>query len=552
MPVINLYEWRIKELLGEEFNLNKIAELIPWLGLDIEDISYEYIKVEYNPNRPDFGSPLGICRALKGLIGKEKGIIKYDSRESNFKIYVDPEVKNVRPYIVGCIIKNLKLDDIIIREIIELQEDLHNGLGRKRKKLAIGIHDLDKIKSPIKYTVVGGDFRFIPLGSHKEMSINEILNSHPMGIEYGSIFYNTNKYPILIDSEENVLSFPPIINSIYTEVTSETRNIFIDLTGLDINTMIDALNVLWTTLVDYGGELYSIEIINDGKIVKTPEIKYDIMTINVYDINRLLGLNLSINEICDALEKTRLGIEGIEGDTLRVLIPPYRIDIIHWIDIVEEVAIGLGFWNIEPTLSTSFTVGKMNTKNKLVDKIIDLLVGMGFQEVINFILTNTDEQFRKMRIEEDKRFIEVKSPKSRLYSIIRTSLIPSLLLNLYRSKEAEYPQKLFEIGKIILYKEKIIEKNLLGIVIADTEVSYTDIKAILDSLMYYLGLNNIHIKSVRHPSFIEGRVGEIYLNNKYVGIIGEIHPEVLENFQINVPVIALEIDLDYILENIKK
>lgn len=546
-PVITIYIERFSKILGREISVEELSQFIPWLGVDIEDIGEDYIKIEYNPNRPDFGTPIGVARNYLGIRGSERGIIRYNIKDSNLEIIVDNSVKNVRPYIMGGIIKNLELDEDTLNEIIGFQEDLHMGIGRRRRKMAIGLHNLKAIRFPIRYTTVDEKFSFIPLGFEEETTIKEILEYHPKGKEYGYILSDFKKYPIIIDDENKVLSFPPIINGVYTEIKPGDKNIFIDVTGTEPDILSKTLNLLVTTLSDYGGELYSIHIIDGKKISKAPILEYKEQIIKLDDINRLLGLDLTPEEVINALKASRFeAFYEKMNNTIIGVVPPYRIDILHPVDLIEEVALGYGFWRIEPQMPKLYTTGSLVKKDIFENKIVDLMIGFGFQEVMNPILTNPEEQYDYMMINR-MEYIEIKAPKSKLYRSIRTWITPILMKNLYKSKSAEYPQKIFEIGPTIhLQNNKTVEETHLAVAIISADTGYSEIKSVFDSFLRLLGIRRYTIKKTLHKSFIAGRVGEIIMNNKSLGIIGEIHPQVLNNFQLAFPVTAFEVNLDAI------
>jgi phenylalanyl-tRNA synthetase beta chain len=260
MPVVQLYLNRLQKLVGKKSNKNKILSKIPFLGLDIEEQTNEFLRVEYSPNRPDYATDFGIALGLQGLIGIKKGIPKLSIKKGNYSLKVDSSVKKVRPYVTSIVAKNGNLDDETIRQLITLQEDLHFGIGRRRKKSSIGLHDLDKIEFPIKYTTVTKNHKFIPLDSSQQSSISEILEKTEVGKQYGSILNNSPKVPIILDANENTISFPPIINSALTTVTSKTTNLLIEVTAIDKIAAEDSLAVVATTLQSAGFQLYSVKI----------------------------------------------------------------------------------------------------------------------------------------------------------------------------------------------------------------------------------------------------------------------------------------------------
>ena len=548
MPTLTLRIGRFSEVMGRYVSIDELKKWIPWIGVDIEDVGPDYIKIEYNPNRPDFGTPIGIARTYKGILREEVGPINYTVNDSNVKIFVDSSVSERRPYIAGIIIKGLKLTEDILEELIKFQEDLHIGLGRRRRKIAIGLHDLDKVCFPLYYTTVNPNFKFIPLDMDREMSIKEILDIHPKGVEYGHLVRSFDRYPIIIDSENKVLSLPPIINGAYTALTTESENIFVDVTGVSLRTLSEVVNLLATTLHDYGGKVYSVIIVYGDREIKYPDLRYRSMKVLKKDVRQILGLDLSISEIIDAIRAMRMDARYIESeDAFQVLIPPYRVDILHPRDIIEDIAIGYGMWRIEPCELEGYMIGRLSDKRVFEDKIADLLVGLGFQEVFNYILTDPDIHISKMCLSED--LIKVKSPKSKSHSVLRRWLIPSLLQNLSLSKKEEYPQKIFEIGHVVKRVDSKIEEEIhLAVAITHPRMGYTELKSYLDTLLDIIGISKYSIIRTEHPSFIRGRVGIVVYKDIELGIIGEIHPKVLNNFQLINPAGVFELNLDLLFE----
>ncbi|MEM0057069.1 MAG: phenylalanine--tRNA ligase subunit beta [Candidatus Geothermarchaeota archaeon] len=548
MPAITINVSRFSKLVGRTVTVAELVETLPWLGLDIEDVSENEIKLEYNPNRPDYGCPIGIVRSYLGIKGLQEGLINYYVKESDYEIYVNASVKIVRPYIVGAVIKGVEIDEDTLKEIINLQEDLHNGLGRKRRVAAIGLHNLDVIKFPLVYTTVDAKYKFLPLDSSREMSIEEILSEHPIGRMYSHLVKSLNRFPVIMDSNGKVISFPPVINSAYTALTPyTTKNIFIDVTGHDLNVLSSILNILVTALCDYGGEAYSVKVVDGAEQRTYPLLIYEKLTIEYEKIVDLLGLSLTPNEVISSLRKCRLDAIYEEGKFV-CTIPPYRIDIMHPCDLIEEVAIGYGYWRIEPEAPTIYGTGKTLERNRVKNKLIDIMVGAGFQEVINSTLTNPEDQYDKMLIDRPN-YIEVKAPKSMLYRSLRTWIIPCLLNNLSKSKDAEYPHKIFELGPVVeLTGNKIVERDHLAVAISHYDANYSEIKSILDSLMNLLPVEEYYVKEIKHNSFIDGRVGGIYVSGNLIGIIGELHPQVLANYQLLMPTTAFELDVDALID----
>ena len=542
-----------------EVKLEKILNLIPYIGLDIEGLDTENLRIEYNPNRPDFSSKFGIIRALKGLLEIEVGIPNFRlSASSNYVIKVDKSVKQVRPYIVSLVAKrkeNLTNEDI--KDLIAMQEDLHNGIGRRRKKASIGIHNLDQVQFPLTYTTADENFAFTPLDKPVDCTIKQILNELDTGIEYGFIVKGAERYPIILDSKNTVLSFPPIVNSNATKITANIKNILVEVTATNKRTAEDTIAIIAMSLFDSGYEIQPVTIddIDTGKKELTPKMDPKRMQIDSSYINQVLGLNLDIHDISFCLNKSRLGteIEEKQNGKLACTIPRYRTDIFHQIDIVEEVAIGYGVFNFQPTLPWSKTSGAKSDLTSFFNVVREILIGLGMLEILNFSLVSKKVQYELMGIRDDiTKVISVNGTKSSEYEVLRDSLIPSLLQTLSHNIHQEYPQKLFEIGKVFQLSNALDEHWNVGVVIAHNTASYTETKSTMQELLNgcfgpkYASM--VFTPAVYNSMFIQGRCANIIFNEKNIGIIGEITPVAVENFKLRVPVAAFELNMSSLLK----
>lgn len=498
--------------------------------------------MEYNPNRPDYSTDYGIARALKGLLGLEKGCPKYTIHKSGVVVQVDPSVEKVRPYIVSALVEDIILDDETIRQIIAMQEDLHHTIGRRRAKVSIGIHNFDVLQPPIIYTTESPDFKFIPLGGVEPLSMKEILEKTPVGQKYGWIVAKHPRYPILIDSLGQVLSFPPIINGELTRLTPATRNLFIDITATDLKAAEDTLAILTTTLAEAGGKIRAVEVRYPQKSITTPNLTETEIRVELKRVNRLLGLKLDGKEAVECLARSRIDATYIKG-WLKAKIPRYRIDLMHPIDLVEEVVIGYGLDRLTPTLPPSTSVGRPHPELKRLSLIREVCVGLGLTEVMNLSLTSEATLYTNIQREASSA-IKVEEPKSSEYEYLRDTLIPSLLSNLSTNIHEPYPQKLFEIAKTFQRRgEEIVEDYHVAVVTSHSEANYTEAKSILDALLQQSFGIRCETKPTSHPLFIEGRCAEIK-NDRLGGVIGEIKPEVLQAFNLRMPVAAFELNLN--------
>jgi len=534
MVVIEIDKNDLLDLVGKKLPDEEIEELLFLLKIE-STISDDKIVCELNPDRPDMFSVEGIAREMKGFLGIEKGLKKYDIADSD--VILKREKADVRPFIACAIIENVQLTDYLIKSLMQIQEKLHESIGRGRKKVAIGVHDYDKIKPPLVYRDVDEEM-FIPLGETRLMTVKEILSEHTKGKDFAHLL--KDKYPMIYD-KEGVISFPPIINSERTKLTENTKNLFIDVTGTDEKAVSTALNILVCNIAERSGKILTVKV--SGK--KTPELEPKEVTIEIENIDRLLGLGLAENDIADVLERMRYGVSKLKGGKIGLKLPPYRYDILHQIDIVEDIAIGYGYNNIEPVLPKIATIGEQSKLEKLSRKIRELMIGLEFQEVLNFVLTNKENNFDKMNVNDDA--VEILNPVSSEYSICRTWILPSLMKALSSNKHREYPQKVFEIGDCIGFDENAETKTrtirkLAGVISYDS-ANLTEMKSIIETVLKDLGYK-YKIIDYKHPSFIESRCGEIMVNEEQIGFFGEIHPEILGRWELEKPVIAFEIKIE--------
>jgi len=549
---------RLEKLVGRKLKIEELEYDLQWIGLDLEDINKEdqILKVEYNPNRPDYSSPEGIARTLKGYYETELGAPTFDLERSEIVVTVDPSVKKVRPYIVCGIVRNIDLDEEQVATLMKIQEHLHWAVGRDRKKVAIGVHDLDKVKPPYRYTAVKPDsVSFIPLhGDGYAMNLEEILLLHDKGIEYAKILEGKEVYPIIFDSNDEVLSFPPIINGILTTVTDETKNLFLDLTGTDLNAVNLALNILSTTLSDMGAKIETVEVkYEGGEDLITPNLDLNEWEIEIDYVNSYLGLHLTKDEMIKCFQKVRLDAkESKKQGYLDVLIPAFRGDIMHSVDLTEEVAIGYGYFNIPKSIREG-CIGMYHPIQTFSNKTRTIMIGAGYLEVLNFILTSSEKHYDFMRQEYDEsEVIQIANPVSKEYNTTRTSILPNLLETIRFNRSEEKPIRIFEVGDVVLLskEEETGAKREVHLSAASyhEEADFTEIRSTLDFIMMALGKSNEYeIKAENNASYLNGRYGDIYLKDVKIGEIGEIHPEVLLNFKLEFPMAALELNLEKIM-----
>jgi len=544
MPVVTLYLDRLQRLVGKT-NREKIISTLPFLGLDIEEQTDEYIRVEYSPNRPDYATDFGIAAGLQGLLGIKKGLAKLDVKRGQYQLKADQSVRKIRPYITAIVAKNGTLDDETIRQLITLQEDLHFGIGRNRKKSSIGIHDLDKIEFPLRYTTTAKEHRFVPLGSETENSISEILQNTEVGLQYGNLLEHAEVVPVILDAKGNTISFPPIINSALTTVSSSTKNLLVEVTATDKNTAEDTLAVVAATLQNAGFLLTSVQISGAGNT--TPSLKTKKMSLGVEIANKILGLKLPSNVISAALKKCRLDALP-KKNKISCTIPRFRFDILGPMDLIEEVALGYGIENLKPTLPQSSAVGQKNIVTKQLDLLGKIMVGLGFTEALNSSLVSKNVQYDMIN-RDSFGFLQVVESKSQEHTILRDMLLPSMLDTLSRNVHEQFPQKLFEIGTVFSADDPIKEEISLCCISVHKDANYSEIKSILQSALK-TGFNiECQTSTSTNFCFTKGKTADVIANNSKVGTIGEIDSAIVENFKIRMPVVAFEIKLSGLIFN---
>ena len=564
MPTIDIDYAEFERLLNLKLNgdMAELDNILAFVKAEVKVFNEKEgsISIEMKDTaRADLWSVEGLCRTLQSYLNQTKGFKQYSVGKSAIEVNVNAQLYNIRPYICCSVIKSIHLSDSVIKGIMHLQDKLDQTNGRNREKTSIGIYNLDLIKGPIEYTAVKpADVSFVPLGFTEKMGLDEILERHPKGIEYGHIVKKNPLYPMLFDCEGKVLSFPPIINSNdLGKITEESRNLLVEVTGTLHKNVLNTLNLVTLALIDRGGKAYSATVHYPQKsnytedTVFTPNFDNKPFELSVEDTNRLLGLKLNATEMGDLLLTAGLGVKNISDEAVTVLVPCYRVDVMHQVDIIEDVAIAYGYNNIEPTWRELPTTGKAKPNQRYIDVARELIVGLGYQETLNTTLTNPETLFKKMNMKPSK-IIELANPKILTMTCLRNWLLPSLIEFLSVNQSVEFPQKIFELGKVTLLDEneetRTRDEDWLAAVTTHPNANFSEIKSALDSFLGNFGVE-WQIEETTHPSFLEGRVGKVIVKGIEIGIVGEVNPLVLEIWKLENPMAAFEVNLQRILDN---
>ena len=570
MPTISLQRDDLESLIagtGGKPDRIPLDQLEDWLMLvkgELKGHNPETgeLRVELqDSNRPDLWCCEGIARQIRT---KQRGTATpypfFNTQNSVVgKLIVAPGMEEVRPYIAACAAVGYRVTEDGLTQLIQTQEKLADIFGRKRRTVSIGLYRLAPIVFPVSYDLVKPDeVRFTPLGMETMMTLREILMVHPKGVEYGAIVAGHDRLPVLRDANGQVLSFPPIINSREIgEVQIGDHELFIEVTGTDLSMVALALNILAANLADRGAVITPVEIQSSmkttfGRRWHTPIDFGKSRMIPLMAIESALGEPLGGQEVAAALKSYGYDVKSA-GRRLAVRLPPYRNDLLHAVDVVEDVAISQGYARFAPVMPSQFTVGSLSRLEQMADRVRHLMVGMGFQEIISNIMGSHQVFCARMRLDgtEWANVVEVDNVMSLSYSCLRQWITPSLLQVEANSSRAFYPHRMFEVGEVAVPDETVDVGSRtvtkLGAVIAHAGANFSEIHSCLDLLLYYLD-RAFTLEPLAHPSFLDGRVGRIVSRGRVIGLLGEVHPEALELWQIGVPVVTLELEIDRLLD----
>ena len=574
MPKIEVNETLFFNLLGTKYDYDTLEKKLVCGKAELDekpDASQSadecVIKIELNDtNRPDLWSTAGVARQLRVHGGgKRSDFSRFLSRAGSLKdcggrvAYVDEAVKDVRPFMVSFVISGKALDDPMLKDIIQTQEKLCWNFGRKRKTISMGVYRVENITWPVHYTAVDPDkTSFVPLQCTEPMTCRQILTDHPKGRDYGWILKDAKRFPLLTDDKGEVMSMAPIINSATLgAVKVGDTGLMVELTGSEMEPLILSANIVACDFADAGYEILPVKVVHPyetgfGREIVVPFFFQQDTKATLSSINKLLGGTLTKAQVLDALARmdNTVSARDVNGDVEFTVTPPaYRNDFLHEVDVIEDVMIGMGLDFFKAQRPNDFTVGKLSDVTIFSRKTKEIMVGLGYQEMIFNYLGSKRDYIDRMNVDATD-VIEIANPMSENYQFVRPSIIASLLRAESAAANALFPHKIFEIGKVAFLapEENTGTKTVqsLGFMTAANNANFNDLASEVSSLLYFLD-HKYEVKEVADPRFIPGRQAAILVDGKQVGIFGEVHPQVLENWQITVPCVAGEINLEALM-----
>lgn len=544
MPVVSVKLWDLARLVGADLDQPALSELLEGLKLEVKKIEADTLTYDASHDRLDLFSAEGLARAISYLIGVRKPA-KYPVKRS--EVYVDSSgAPNYRPYVLMTIVRGVKLDDEGISQLFQLQEKLHLTHCGDRELVSIGLYDLDTVRFPVYYREVG-TASFRPLGSERIMEASEIISGTEKGREYGHLVVG-GRYPLLVDSNGTVLSLPPIINSEDTRVTEKTRNILIDVTGTQPRLMASILAVITSAAYERGAE--SVEVVPVVRGAATEELVMSalsgrMVTVRVDRVSSLLGVSVDLKDFLGHLERHGYIVESASGGEVTVWVPPYRADVIDEDDVVEDIAISIDYNKIVGRMEPPTGRGAAHPLETLSKHLRDILVGLGFTEILNFMLSDPDY----LAAVGYTKFVEVKNPKMRVYSALRPSLLPGVLRSLSKNvgKYGLQGLKVFEVGDAV-DPDTLASLRLASGAIYGPGVTLTDGLAVVKTVLEVLGLSPQFRRLEDVVLTIDGRSAAIEVDGVDLGVLGEVHPRFLKYLELNAPAAVFEISLNRLAE----
>ena len=543
MPTITVSQAFLRSLVeerGRVHDIVDIAERLPLIGCDVDQCDEKILEVEIFPDRPDLLSCETLFHGILPFLHGAPAMPHLAVHPGTITMDVDSKLKDIRPVILGAVIRGLKIDEETIMRLMDHQEKLHFSLGRGRHRASIGVHDLAKLAPPFKVISVDRTHSFIPLAMDKKMSIEEILTEHPKGIDYAHLLQGRDNVPIIIDSNNEVLSFPPIINGDHTTVTTNTRDIFVDVTGWDLRACESSLMLICLQLAKLGGRIESVRVSGHDDtewIIDGTPIEHKVERKMLEEI---LGNPFSDEEIGNAISRMGGIYNGEDNGVLAISMPRWRFDILHPIDLVEEVAIGHGYDDLARDVPKAPLTAIARSDDNLRRRIREALQGLGLIQIQSLTLSNDHDQFNAVRWKPEGAITRMTNPITTEHTILRQNIIPGLFRLLAANRHHDLPQGVYELGTVVIDHHN---RDKVAFLVAENSGGFATLRGRIQALMRDLGVSNWRLRTLVNGPWLTGRAATIIVGDKIVGQCGEIDPKVSELFELSVPISGAQIDI---------
>ncbi|MGB3136412.1 MAG: phenylalanine--tRNA ligase subunit beta [Nodosilinea sp.] len=493
------------------------------------------LEVEVTAERPDLLAAEGFTRAINIYNGLAR-TVPDQLVSSGRRVTVRPEVQRLRPHIAALIVRGADLQNGGLEVLVQFQEKVTQTFGRQRRKIAIGVYDLDRISGDLTYGAEPLDkLTFVPLHGTEPITAREVLQQHAVGKIYSHTLPKNGHAPVLRDAAGTVLSMPPIINAAGAgKVTDRTRNLFIDVTGILPQPVLETANILAHNFLDTGAEVQTVEISTPQGTVVTPTLTRRSVPFSAKYLNEIMGTAIPKSGLGNVLSRMDLDVSGTD----LVHVPTYRADIFSQVDIAGDLLVAIGIANLQAEpLAVKFHLGKSAPLRQVMFRVSDLAQRMKLTEVKSFVLTdpNSLDLFAAP-------YVQTGNAKSRAYSATRTTLQAGLLDILARNISAPKPINIYETGEVLRFKDQNIkESQCWGFASLDARASFATAKSYMQTMLKALGVS-YDLAVCNAPYYITGRAAAVLVQGQMVGEFGEVHPQVLEHFSFPEPVCTGELN----------
>mmetsp|Transcript_23920 Transcript_23920/g.58032 ORF Transcript_23920/g.58032 Transcript_23920/m.58032 type:complete len:645 (-) Transcript_23920:176-2110(-) len=633
MPTVGVFEDDLKVALGglkvEDAKFESaFDELCFEFGLELDEVTSDFemmrkergeeaasgaskrviYKIDVPANRYDLLCLEGLVLALqvfKGMVANPQLSLSMPHGLAATTMYIAKETAGVRPYILCAILRGVTLNKSRYDSFIDLQEKVMSNVGRKRQLVAIGTHDLDSIKGPFRYEArAPTDIEFQSLFHDEKMTAEKLMKSfetHQQIKQYVPIIKDSPVYPVIYDSNREVLSMPPIINGSLSKISLETKDIFIELTGMDQTKCEIALNCMIAGFAQYCTTPFQVEPVQlvfeegsvfSGETLTYPKVAPRRMIADAARMKKSLTLDkLTNEEVCTHL--TRMGIPSkVDQSCNNILnceVPVTRSDVMHECDLIEDLAISYGYNNLTEEVPFVQNVPMEQPINHITDLTRTEFACAGFTECLNWGLQSKKENHEWLQREpaskpdqvqnvdfEYQPFgkpVTIANPKTKEFEVLRTTLLSGLLKTVAHNKMNPPPIRVFEVSDIVLQDGRADtetgaknRRQAAAVACSDKNSQFEVVHGLLDQILWKLNceqkavLENpnseegklarkrhklaYHLEPSQDPAFLPGRQAHVMVNGVKIGVMGIIHPDVLKSFEISLPCSAFEFNLE--------